>query len=69
MPNVTFPLDIVWINENFKVVDIKTVPPCTEKNIQRCPSYKPDGKAKYVLEVNANIFPGVIGDKVKIDLQ
>lgn len=68
MPNVNFPLDIVWIDQGFKVVDIKTAPPCTEKNIQKCPSYKPNGMAKYVLEVNANTFEGVVGDIVTIQL-
>ncbi len=69
MPNVSFPLDIVWIDNDFKVVDIKTVPPCLEQNIQKCPSYIPDGKAKYVLEVNANAFDGVIGDTIEINLK
>ncbi len=66
MPNVSFPLDIVWISEDFKVVDIKTVPPCEEVETKNCPFYTPDGKAKYVLEVNANAFPGIIGDEVNV---
>lgn len=67
MPNVNFPLDIVWIDKSFHVVDIKTVPPCEDKVIQNCPSYKPDGEALYVLEVNANAFPGIIGDTVEVE--
>ncbi len=68
MPNVNFPLDIVWINKDFKVVDIITAPPCLEKNIQKCPSIKPKAIAKYVLEVNAKAFNGNIGDNVEIEL-
>lgn len=68
MPNVNFPLDIVWISEDMKVVDIKTVPPCMEVETKNCPFYTPDGKAKYVLEVNANSFPGVIGENVVVNL-
>lgn len=68
MPNVNFPLDIVWIDEGFEVVDIKTVPPCKELKALNCPSYPPEGAAKYVLEVNAETFPGLIGDKVVLEL-
>ncbi len=67
MPNVSFSLDIVWISEDLKIVDIKTVPPCEEKIIQNCPAYRPDGRAKYVLEVKANTFPGVIGEALIIN--
>ncbi len=69
MPNLNFPLDIVWIAEDLSVVDIKTVPPCTEPIMQNCPAYTPDGKAKYVLEVNADMFPGIIGDEVVIEVK
>lgn len=65
MPNLEFPLDIIWIDENQNVVDVQTVPPCTQKIIQDCPSYTPKGPAKYVLEVNANAFLGQIGDRVE----
>ncbi len=51
MMNMSFPIDIIWINKEKKVVDItKNAQPC--KII--CPSYRPKEKAMYVLEVNAN---------------
>jgi len=51
-----FPLDVIWIDDNSKVVFIeKNVPPCkTALETVTCPSYKGGSKdAKYVLEVTA----------------
>lgn len=51
MKNVRFPLDMLWIDRNKKIVDIKeNVPPC--KTLP-CPVYKSDAYVRYVLEVNA----------------
>jgi hypothetical protein len=51
MMNMSFPIDIIWINNEKKVVDIvKNAQPC----IITCSSYRPKEKAMYVLEVNAN---------------
>ena len=51
MMNMSFPIDIIWIEKEKKVVYI-------EKNAQPCglicSSYIPKEKAMYVLEVNAN---------------
>ncbi|MDP2830643.1 MAG: DUF192 domain-containing protein [Candidatus Omnitrophota bacterium] len=50
MENMKFPLDIIWINRNKKIVDIRTnVLPCG----QRCKSLLPQYPAQYVLEVCA----------------
>ena len=56
MLNMQFPLDVIWIDDNSKVVFIeKNVPPCkTALETVTCPSYKGGNKdAKYVLEVTA----------------
>jgi len=56
MLNMQFPLDVIWIDNNNKVVFIeKNVPPCkTALETVTCPSYKGGNKdAKYVLEVTA----------------
>jgi len=49
MMNTSIPLDIIWINRDMEIVHI-------ERNVQPCgilcPVYKPNEKAKYVLEVN-----------------
>ena len=52
MKDTSIVLDMIWISEGHAVVDIKTdVQPCTQ---EPCPIYVPSGKARYVLEVNAN---------------
>ena len=50
MKNMRFPLDIIWLDLNKKIVDIKeNALPCSES----CEIFSPENKAKYVLEVNA----------------
>ncbi len=60
MMNTSIPLDIIWINNDMEIVHI-------EKNVQPCgilcPVYKPNGKARYVLEVNSGFV-----DKHKIEV-
>ena len=52
MRNMNFPIDIIWIDKNNKVVDIaKNAEPC----YLTCVSYKPKDNAKFVLEVRANL--------------
>jgi len=51
MKNTLIPLDIIWINEDKEVVDIrKDVQPCVQ---EECEIFRPSNKAKYVLELNA----------------
>jgi uncharacterized membrane protein (UPF0127 family) len=60
MKNMRFPLDIIWLNSNKKIVDIKeNIFPCG----QSCEILTPKTKAKYVLEVNAGF---VQRNKIKI---
>jgi len=51
MKNTLIPLDIIFISEDFKIVDVIYAEPCKEDN---CESFKPVKAAKYVLEVNGN---------------
>jgi len=66
MKNTLIPLDMIFIDEELKIVDIKNAIPCTN---DPCQLYKSEAPAKYVLEVNGNftkknnIMPG---NKVKI---
>lgn len=64
MKNMKFPLDIIWISEDKRIVDIKSnVLPCRDS----CESIVPQAKAKYVLEVNAGFVERNkirIGDEV-----
>ena len=49
MKNVHFPLDLLWLDKDFKIVDVRLdVQPCLEL---KCPSYIPHSEALYVLEV------------------
>jgi uncharacterized membrane protein (UPF0127 family) len=49
MKNVTIPLDILWIAGDGTVVDVSLqTPACAE---DPCPSYRPMGRALYVLEL------------------
>ncbi len=50
MKNTLIPLDMLWVDENKKIVDIQTAQPCVTTT---CKTYIPRGLAKYVLEVNA----------------
>lgn len=65
MKDMLFPIDIIWIDENFKIVHI-------EKNIgpETYPkTFYPDSFARYVLEIKAGesqMLQIKIGDSVKI---
>lgn len=65
MKNTLIPLDIIWIDENNKVVFVyKKAQPCRE---DPCPSISPGSEARYVLEINAGAARGAgiaPGDKV-----
>lgn len=51
MKNCRFPIDIVWLDEERRVVHVTPrVPPC---RADPCPSYQPMRKAAYVVEMNA----------------
>lgn len=76
MKNTSLPLDIIWIDKDKRVVDVKTnVQPCeeTRESFERgsreksCESISPRDKALYVLEVNSGFAKKnnlTIGDKV-----
>ena len=49
MKNTRIPLDIIWIDSSRHIAHVKhEVPPC---RIPDCPSYPPNAKAQYVLEL------------------
>ena len=64
MKNTLIPLDIIWINQNKEVVSIADdTQPCGTT----CESISPDGKARYVLEINGGIADNIglgVGDKL-----
>ncbi|MBI2655841.1 DUF192 domain-containing protein [Candidatus Woesearchaeota archaeon] len=61
MKNTLIPLDIIFIGNNFEIVDIKGAEPCSK---DPCKYYASSGPAKYVLEVNAGF---AAGNKINVD--
>lgn len=56
MKDMKFAIDILWLDENKKVVDIAAnVPAQPGKSDRDLTLYKPKADAKYVLEVNAGL--------------
>ncbi len=52
MVDMNFPLDIIWMNKNCKVVYIaKNLPPCEDR--RTCPLVRPYKSSQYVLETVA----------------
>ena len=66
MKDMKFPIDIIWISSDNKIVHIeKNLQPCTFFLI--CTSYSPHANSKYVLEVPSNYTTKnniTIGDRV-----
>jgi uncharacterized membrane protein (UPF0127 family) len=51
MKNMKFAIDILWLDENKKIVHVSSnVPPCVT---DPCPVYNPGMPARYVLEIPA----------------
>lgn len=70
MYNTRIPLTVVFLNDRFTIVDIKDMPPCSEKDPGSCPSYAPQNPARYAIEVNKGFVEryGVkVGDRVKVE--
>jgi len=65
MKNTLIPLDVIYINEDFKIVEIIYAEPCKQ---DPCKRLRPKEKAMYVLEVNGNFSVRnkiSVGDTVK----
>ncbi len=65
MKNTLIPLDMIFINKNFEIVDIHQAEPCPKEG--ECPSY--GAKAQYILEVNKGFSQKnniSVGNKIKI---
>jgi len=53
MKNTLIPLDIIWLDEQRRIVHIgRDIPPC---RAEPCVSYAPGAKARYVLEIAAGV--------------
>jgi uncharacterized membrane protein (UPF0127 family) len=69
MKNCKFPIDILWLDEERRVVHVaEAVPPC---KAEPCPVYNPMRKASWVIELNAGQAgreKAVLGATVRFDL-
>ena len=69
MKNCKFPIDIVWLDGEGKVVHVaQKVPPC---KAEPCPVYQPLQRASYVVELNAGQASrekAVLGSKLEFTL-
>ena len=69
MKNCKFPIDIVWLDEEKRIVHVaESVPPC---KADPCPVYTPLRKAVWVIELNAGQARregAVVGTAVRFDL-
>lgn len=67
MKNVPFPIDMVWLDDDLKIVHVeKDVPPCRQ---DPCPTYGPDLSARYVLEITGGAFDRYalqVGDQAEL---
>jgi uncharacterized membrane protein (UPF0127 family) len=55
MKNTHIPLDILYFDQNYKLVSVqRRVPPCLDSG-NNCPVYPSAGPAQYVLELNAGM--------------
>lgn len=70
MFNTRIPLTVIFLNDGLRIVDIRDMVPCREKNPDLCPIYASRGLARYALEVNRGFTEryGVkVGDHVTIE--
>ena len=69
MKNCKFPIDIVWLDAEARVVHVaQKVPPC---KADPCPVYQPLQRASYVVELNAGQASrekAVLGSKLEFTL-
>lgn len=64
MPNMYYPIKIIYINKGKEIVDIKDAIPLT-KDLRTWKRYKPKKACKYVLETPFNCENIKIGDKLQ----
>ncbi len=57
MPDMNFPIDIVWLDSQYRIVDVvKNIKPMPELEQNNLPTYTNKEPAMYVIEFNAGFF-------------
>lgn len=67
MYRTLIPLDIAFIDEAGRIVDIRRMVPCESEAARECPVTRPDAPYRAALEVNAGVFEAhgiAVGDCV-----
>ena len=70
MFNTRIPLTVIFLDDGLRVVDMKNMAPCPEKNAELCPTYTSQGLARYAIEVNQGFvgkYDIKVGDRVTIE--
>ncbi len=72
MKNTLIPLDILYFDQNRRLISIsENTPPC-KNTTTRCPNYPSKGPTQYVLEINAGLSKNYgfsVGDELIIQLK
>lgn len=66
MKNTLIPLDMIWLNEEYEVLEIVSAEPC---EVEKCPTFGGNEISRYVIELNAGFAEEheiKVGDKVDI---
>ena len=66
MKNTLIPLDMLFINNDYVIVDILEAEPCVQ---DLCEAYTPEAPARYVLETNKGFSKDhgiAVGDRVRL---
>jgi uncharacterized membrane protein (UPF0127 family) len=70
MKEMNFPIDIIWINDNRTIIDVKpNLQPCVSTFL--CPVHSPSNNARYVLETSAGFAEShsiQVGSKAVINI-
>lgn len=70
MKEMNFPIDIIWINDNHTIIDVKpNLQPCVSTFL--CPVHSPSNNARYVLETGAGFAEShliEVGSKAVINI-
>jgi uncharacterized membrane protein (UPF0127 family) len=62
MPEMNFPIDLVWVSPERRVLGAITLQPCLPT--EPCRIHTPPNPVAFVLEINAGAFAGKAGDEV-----
>ena len=70
MKNTKIPLDIIWMDQDKRIIHVERNVPTCARTDDGCPQYQPNGNALYVLELSAGATERLKLDRsVKLQFQ